>query len=52
MEEEVPEDYLAGFQHSEVVFMDDLSSVNDTDSEVEELKVNQPNKRRRKKLKK
>ena len=51
LEEEVQEDDLAGFDNGEVVFMDDLSSVNDSNSEVEEFKVNRPNKRRRKKLK-
>ena len=48
LEEVVPEDDLAGFEHGEVVFMDDLSSANDTDLD-EDYKVNLPNKNFKKK---
>ena len=53
LEEEIPEDFLAGFQLGEVNYMDDLSSVSDTKEEEDEekVKVNRPNKRRREKIK-
>ena len=46
--EEIPEDDLAGFQYGDELFMDDLSSANDSDLD-EDYKVNLPNNNFKKK---